>query len=212
MPRWECKHVSNLLANRDPIMMCWTSTAPTPLLLPPFSSFLLPLLPHPMYPYLHTLIPTLSHSTSTFPIPPLTLSHFPANLTIFPYLPHILAFSQLISQSFPISPHIIAFSQLMHNLGVVEMLFTSDGQFSLDDARALRPARDVLITVNFQKENGGLKQLQNVQVCVCVCVCARAYVCMRTFLLVLLSCSFFLSPPFFSFPPLFPPHSSPTNR
>jgi len=44
----------------------------------------------------------------------------------------------------------------MRDLGVVELLFTSDGQVALENSRTLRPAKDVLLTVNFQNEKQGL--------------------------------------------------------
>jgi len=66
----------------------------------------------------------------------------------------------------------------MRDLGVVELLFTSDGQVALEKSRALRPAKDVLLTVNFQTEKGGLKKLLTLQVCVCA-VCVAVHVCVR---------------------------------
>ena len=68
----------------------------------------------------------------------------------------------------------------MRDLGVVELLFTSDGQVALEHSRTLRPAKDVLLTVNFQNEKQGLglKKLLELQVCVCVCVCVSVcYTC-----------------------------------
>ena len=52
----------------------------------------------------------------------------------------------------------------MRHLGVLELLFTSDGQTNIEKALAMRPDPDVLVTVNFQNEQGALRKLRKLQV------------------------------------------------
>ena len=52
----------------------------------------------------------------------------------------------------------------MRKLGVVELLFTSDGQSNIEKALKMRPDPDVLVTVNFQSELGAVRKLQKLQV------------------------------------------------
>lgn len=52
---------------------------------------------------------------------------------------------------------------LMRHLGVLELLFTSDGQTNIEKALAMRPDPDVLVTVNFQNEQGALRKLRKLQ-------------------------------------------------
>ena len=52
----------------------------------------------------------------------------------------------------------------MRKLGVVEQLFTSDGQWFLNDSVPLRPANDVLLTVNFMKDKEAFTNLKRLQV------------------------------------------------
>ena len=52
----------------------------------------------------------------------------------------------------------------MRSLGVMELLFTSDGQTAVDTSLKLRPAQDVLLTVNFMTDRNGIKNLIRVQV------------------------------------------------
>lgn len=62
-------------------------------------------------------------------------------------------------------------AQLLKRVGVVELLFTSDGQQALDNSLKLRPAQDVLITVNFMTNKNALEHLAQIQVYVgVVCV------------------------------------------
>ncbi len=60
--------------------------------------------------------------------------------------------------------------QLFIDVGFKELLFTSDGQDTLDSAFRLRPHEDVLLTVNFMRDRNGLEQLEEFQVGV-VCGC-----------------------------------------
>lgn len=53
---------------------------------------------------------------------------------------------------------------MMRKLGVVEQLFTSDGQWFLNDSVPLRPASDVLLTVNFMKDKEAFTNLKRLQV------------------------------------------------
>ena len=54
---------------------------------------------------------------------------------------------------------------MMRGLDVVEQLFTSDGQHSLEEAFLLRPSPDVLLTVNFQNDmTDALQKLKLIQV------------------------------------------------
>lgn len=52
----------------------------------------------------------------------------------------------------------------MRKLGVQELLFTSDGQGSVAKSLQLRPAHDVLLTINFMADNGGIEDLKELQV------------------------------------------------
>ena len=54
--------------------------------------------------------------------------------------------------------------QMMRKLGAVEQLFTSDGQFFLNASVPLRPANDVLLTVNFMKDKEAFSNLKRLQV------------------------------------------------
>ncbi len=54
--------------------------------------------------------------------------------------------------------------QLFIDVGFKELLFTSDGQDTLDSAFRLRPHEDVLLTVNFMRDRNGLEQLEEFQV------------------------------------------------
>ena len=53
---------------------------------------------------------------------------------------------------------------MMRKLGAVEQLFTSDGQFFLNASVPLRPANDVLLTVNFMKDKEAFSNLKRLQV------------------------------------------------
>jgi hypothetical protein len=53
---------------------------------------------------------------------------------------------------------------MMRKLGAVEQLFTSDGQWYLNDSVPLRPASDVLLTVNFMNDKGAFTNLKRLQV------------------------------------------------
>ena len=55
-------------------------------------------------------------------------------------------------------------SQLMRKVGVVELMFTSDGQFYLNNSVLLRPAKDVLLTVNFMNNKEAFTNLKRLQV------------------------------------------------
>lgn len=52
----------------------------------------------------------------------------------------------------------------MRRLGVEELMFTSDGQFYLNNSLPLRPSDDVLLTVNFMNDKGAFTNLKRVQV------------------------------------------------
>ena len=54
--------------------------------------------------------------------------------------------------------------QLFKEVGFKELLFTSDGQHSLENALKLRPHPDVLLTVNFMHDTNGLDMLEELQV------------------------------------------------
>ena len=47
---------------------------------------------------------------------------------------------------------------------MVELLFTSESQQELDSSLKLRPADDVLLTVNFMTDRNGLVHLTEIQV------------------------------------------------
>ena len=53
---------------------------------------------------------------------------------------------------------------MMLDLGVVELMFTSDGQFYLNDSLPLRPSEDVLLTVNFMNNKEAFSNLKRLQV------------------------------------------------
>ena len=53
---------------------------------------------------------------------------------------------------------------MMRKLGVVELMFTSDGQFYLNNSIPLRPAEDVLLTVNFMNNKEAFTNLKRLQV------------------------------------------------
>jgi hypothetical protein len=52
----------------------------------------------------------------------------------------------------------------MRRLEVIELLFTSDGQGSVTKSLQLRPASEVLITINLMSDNGGIDELKRLQV------------------------------------------------
>lgn len=52
----------------------------------------------------------------------------------------------------------------MKRLGVTELLFTSDGQGSVTKSLKLRPAEEVLMTINLMTDNGGIEDLKRLQV------------------------------------------------
>ncbi len=68
--------------------------------------------------------------------------------------------------------------QLFRRLGVKELLFTSDGQGSVPKSLNLRPADDVLITINLMTDNGGVEDIKRLQV--------RSHDCHVTSMLTLL--------------------------
>lgn len=55
---------------------------------------------------------------------------------------------------------------MMRKLGVVELMFTSDGQLYLNESLLFRPAKDVLLTVNFMNKKEAFTSLKTVQVSV----------------------------------------------
>ena len=54
--------------------------------------------------------------------------------------------------------------QMMLSQGVEELMFTSDGQFYLNNSLPLRPSADVLLTVNFMNDKNAFKNLKRLQV------------------------------------------------
>ena len=52
----------------------------------------------------------------------------------------------------------------MLNNGVEELMFTSDGQFYLNNSLPLRPSPDVLLTVNFMNDKNAFQNLKRLQV------------------------------------------------
>ena len=54
--------------------------------------------------------------------------------------------------------------QLLRKVGVVELLFTSDNQKFVDQSLTMRPAEEVLLTLNFMNDHGGLDRLKVIQV------------------------------------------------
>ncbi len=52
----------------------------------------------------------------------------------------------------------------MKRLGAEELLFTSDAQAVLPRSLKLRPADDVMLTINFMRDKGGIQNLSRVQV------------------------------------------------
>ena len=53
---------------------------------------------------------------------------------------------------------------MMLDLGVEELMFTSDSQFFLNSSLLIRPSKDVLLTVNFMNDKGAFKNLKRIQV------------------------------------------------
>ena len=54
--------------------------------------------------------------------------------------------------------------QLLREMGAVELLFTSDSQYYLNESVLRKPAEEVLLTVNFMNDGGGLDRLKEIQV------------------------------------------------
>ena len=52
----------------------------------------------------------------------------------------------------------------MKLVGVEELMFTSDEQSNLANSLKLRPADDVMLTINFMRDKGGIKNLSVIQV------------------------------------------------
>ena len=49
-------------------------------------------------------------------------------------------------------------------MGVVELLFTSDNQKYVNQSLVMKPAEEVLLTLNFMNDHGGLDRLKVIQV------------------------------------------------